>query len=99
MTPICACASNCCCACSLFTLPDELLEQLAPFRADALLQLVHDLFRRHRATETGSIGASLPTPNYAAVVAASASRVGGGFANPPDTASMQRRRASLSEDT
>ena len=30
---------------------------------------------------------------------ASASRVGGGFANPPDTASMQRLRASLSEDT
>ena len=36
---------------------------------------------------------------YAAAVAASASRVGGGFANPPDTASMQRLRASLSEDT
>ena len=36
---------------------------------------------------------------YAAVVAGSASRVGGGFANPPDTASMQRLRASLSEDT
>jgi hypothetical protein len=36
---------------------------------------------------------------YAAVVAGSASPVGGGFANPPDTAWMQRLRASLSEDT
>ena len=42
-------------------------------------------------------GQGLPT--YAAVVAASASHVGGGFVNPPDPASMQRLRASLSEDT
>jgi hypothetical protein len=27
-------------------LPDELLEQLATFRADALLQLVHNFIRR-----------------------------------------------------
>jgi hypothetical protein len=48
----------------LVHLPEELLEQLAPLRPDALLQLVHDFFRRHRATETGSIGASLPTNDF-----------------------------------
>jgi hypothetical protein len=45
-------------------LPDKLLKQLAAFRPDALLQLVHDLIRRQRATETGSIGASLPTNDF-----------------------------------
>ena len=35
---------------------------------------------------------------YAAVVAACALRVAGSFGNPPDTASMQMLRASLSED-
>jgi hypothetical protein len=44
----------------------------------------------------------LPGPNlntYAAVVAASAFRVAGSFGKCPDTASMQRLRASLSDDT
>jgi hypothetical protein len=40
-----------------------------------------------------------PRQIYAAVVAASASCVAGGFAKPPDAASMQPLRASLSEDT
>ena len=35
---------------------------------------------------------------YAAVVAAPALRVAGSFGKPPDTASMQRLRASLRED-
>ncbi len=38
-------------------------------------------------------------PTYAAVVPAPALRVAGTFGRPPDTASMQRLRASLSEDT
>jgi len=38
-------------------------------------------------------------PTYAAVVAASALRVAGSFGKCPDTASMQRLRASLSDDT
>jgi hypothetical protein len=38
-------------------------------------------------------------PSYAAVVAASALRVAGSFGKCPDTASMQRLRASLSDDT
>lgn len=38
-------------------------------------------------------------PAYAAVVAASALRVAGSFGKCPDRASMQRLRASLSDDT
>ncbi len=38
-------------------------------------------------------------PTYAAVVPAPALSVAGTFGRPPDTVSMQRLRASLSEDT
>ena len=40
----------------LVHLPEELLEQLAPFRADALFQFVHDLVRRHNSISILIIG-------------------------------------------
>jgi hypothetical protein len=44
----------------LVHLPEELLEQLATFRADALLKLIHDLFGRQGSVELTS-HADLPS--------------------------------------